>query len=451
MGKKCFPNLEEFKKLIIKCAEKYKAYPSARMIFKEYDNIPKSSITIKNNYNLDISEIINSCNITYEKKKIYSDEQLIEDFIETYNYYNKVPTLDEIYFYKENVNNNISHIRTIIDRFGSYDKLIDKLNLNHNKIKSNKYKEEFLLNELKRFVNEFNKIPIPTDFDKLQGYPSRKTFTNNFGTFNNALKLAGFEPTKLSMKEKINKFMNKDYLISELKRYVKENNKNPRLIDFYKNKEYPSVHYYEKVFSGWNNALIEAGLPINQVLQHDDDFLQSEFNRFFEKHGRIPTYAEFNNSEYPSFWCYQNRFGSWNNAVIAYGYEPNDKDRKYILDDGEVCASSYEFDVSMWLRNNNFKYIRNRDYKDFIDGYKGKMNCDYLIDNGNDKLWYVEIAGFLKNTNFNKFSQEERNYFFKLKYKRKLLKKQPNLNSKIIYSYQLKSTPLPELFSFLFD
>lgn len=455
MGKKYFPNLIEFKKLIIKCADNYKVYPSARMIFKEYDNIPKSNITVKNNYRLDIQNIIDSCNIKYEKKKIcknkYNREQLIDGFMEMYYYFNGVPSNSEANRYKKEINNKIPCIRTIINEFSTLDNLLKELKLIHNKIKNRKYKEEFLLNEIKRFVKEFNRIPISEDFNYLEEYPSRKTFTNNFGTFNNALMLAGFEPTKLTMKEKTDKYMNKEYLISKLKRFTRENNKNPKSKYFdCGNEDYPSRGYYKKVFGSWNNALIEAGLPINQVSHYNDDFLESEFNRFVKEHGRIPIYAEFNNSEYPSFWCYQHRFGSWNKAVAVYGYEPNDKNRKFILDDGEICASSYEFDVSMWLRENNFKYTRNIDYKDFIDGYKGKMNCDYLIDN-NGELWYVEVAGFLSGTDFNKFSQEEKNYFFKLKYKRKLLKRQSNLKHKIIYAYQLKSTPLPELFSFLFD
>lgn len=375
-----------------------------------------------------------------------SPELIIDKFKNLVRELDRIPSSDELSKIK-----GFPSLFTLYKHFDNYDDFVNKCGFSYNKISNGKFKKDFLINEIKRFVEEFNIIPIQTDFENLKGYPSRKTFSNHFKDFNEVIRLAGYEPQNLSQKEYDLKYRNKIYLSGIINDYINKYDKIPTLDELIK--EHNNFHslklLYEQVYGSWNKALIELELPLNQVSRYTDDFLESEFHRFVEKHGRIPTYAEFNNSEYPSFWCYQNRFGSWNKAVVNYGYEPNDENRKYILDDGEICASSYEFDISTWLKSLNIIYDRDVNYIDFIDNYKGKMNCDYVIHH-NNKLWYVEMAGFLRGTDFNKYSDAEKNYFFKLKYKRKLLRRQ-GVNYLIIEPCDLKKKSLEEIFFFLFS
>ena len=72
----------------------------------------------------------------------------------------------------------------------------------------------------------------------------------------------------------------------------------------------------------------------------------------------------------------------------------------YRFNDGERTVSRYEYDFSMFLRNNGFEYgkdyFRNIYYKKLDDKYTGNMNCDYkLIINGHEI--YIELAGILGN------------------------------------------------------
>ncbi len=311
---------------------------------------------------------------------------------------------------------------------------------------SNKYTKDQLLKSIQNFVNEFNRVPISKDFNSLKGYPSRKTFTNHFGNFNDAVRMAGFNPVGMSHKDNKIRYT-KDFWIENINRYHEVFNKTPLQREFDEYMGFGTTKYICDTFGGWHNLLSLCGLKTHTVMKHTDEFLESEFHRFVKEHDRIPRYKEFNNSEYPSFWCYQNRFGSWNKAVEAYGYTPNDVNRKFELEDGEICASSYEFDISNWLKDNEISYIRNVKYKDFIDGYKGKMDCDYKI-NYKGKTWYVEMAGFLRGTDFSKWSKEEKNYFFKLKYKRKLLKRQ-DVNYLIIHANDMKEKCLDDIFYFI--
>lgn len=57
---------------------------------------------------------------------------------------------------------------------------------------------------------------------------------------------------------------NKEFLISELQRFVEENGRNPRQIDIQIKFGYPAAGNYRNYFGSWNNALLEAGFNINR-------------------------------------------------------------------------------------------------------------------------------------------------------------------------------------------
>lgn len=383
--------------------------------------------------------------ISTNASRIYNitKDELVDIFKEIVDDIGHIPS-----YYELDKNDKFPSASIIYKHFNGYSEFITYCGFDSNK-NGFKYKPDFLISELHRFVDEFGRIPITIDFENLEGYPSRKSFSNHFGSFNNALKAAGIEPSKMD-KEMRNAKYTKEFLISEIHRYIDTYGHVPTSDEMDKLEGYPNRQYYRNAFKTWNNALEQAGVPLNSVSHHEDEFLKSEFERFVEKYERIPTYAEFNNSEYPSFWCYQNRFGSWNNAVMAYGYEPNDANRKFILEDGEICCSSYEFDISNYLKSKYICYVRDVNYKDFINTYKGKMNCDYVITYNNE-TWYVEMAGYVpnKNTKWESFSDKEKMYKRKLKYKIKLLNRQ-GLNYKIIYPSDMREKSLDDIFSFLF-
>src|SRR5206468_11774730 len=177
-------------------------------------------------------------------------------------------------------------------------------------------------------------------------------------------------------------------------RFISEFGKQPYSREMDNAKGYPSKHVFERVFGSWNNAIKDAGLKV-RVSQYKEEELDEAFFRFVDIHERPPVLHEFNdNSEYPSFWCYQNRFGSWNKTLIHYGFEPNEGNSgsHYEFENGEVCMSKYEFDVSNWLRKNNISYLRNMPYGDLLGWYEGRKNCDYVIIHNGEWI-FLEIAG----------------------------------------------------------
>ena len=67
----------------------------------------------------------------------------------------------------------------------------------------------------------------------------------------------------------------KEFLISELHRFVEENNRNPKYHDMQSKFGYISGNIYVNNFGSWNKALISAGLKVNQE-QHSGTLIGSE-------------------------------------------------------------------------------------------------------------------------------------------------------------------------------
>ena len=382
--------------------------------------------------------IWNKQNIIDRIKDLYDNNDIKHlSFEKIYNQYDDIPSRDAIRRY-----------------FGSLINLLNECEI----VTLQNKPEEYLLSEIRRFIKEFNRLPLALDFEGKNTYPSRKTYDKYFGSTNDAVIASGYgdcEFIKDGRKTTLNKeklFDNmcikerKIYLINEINDFVSKYNHVPTADELDKHESYHNRGIFESMFGKYNNALREAGVKLNQVSKYDDEFLKQEFLRFVKENNRIPTQLEFNNSEYPSFWCYQSRFGSWNKAVMAYGFEPYDAYKTYYLEDGEKCMSLYEYNISIWLKKNKIEYVRDIPYTQIHDSYEGKMDCDYKIIY-NNKTYYVEMAGFYPRINC-KPSNQEKYYAKKLHYKIRLLK-ESKVNFLIIYREDADEKPLEEIFDFL--
>lgn len=65
---------------------------------------------------------------------------------------------------------------------------------------SKKYTEQELIDELHRFVRENDKIPKAIEMSNKNGYISYQTYANHFGSFNNGVEKAGYEPYQTNEK-----------------------------------------------------------------------------------------------------------------------------------------------------------------------------------------------------------------------------------------------------------
>ena len=107
---------------------------------------------------------------------------------------------------------------------------------------------------------------------------------------------------------------------------------------------------------------------------------------FVKREGRIPTKNEFaNNSFYPDYVTFRDYFGTWNNAIIAAGYEPNERwfcPRNLTAKDGHKCNSFSEIIIDDWLLKNRVFHQREVVYPE------KRYRCDFVISGA-----FVEFFG----------------------------------------------------------
>lgn len=389
-------------------------------------------------------------------------------------YYRERPTKDQVCEYitklrKELRRNlklsdfeNNKHVKKsdIMYYFGSFNKMNKELGFEETgTYRGHSYSNEELLEAVKNFVKENGFVPSAKFIDthsKEYGMPNRKTYNNKFGSWKNVLHECGFD----------NEIENKNYILNDDDKYVLQHD-NP---EFLKNIIFDYIEkygvtptmrqigsyygtdlkvFYKRHFGGYNSCLELLGLTLNQKSEYTEEELDKAFMDFIKEFDRVPTIQDFNKTGRPSFLVYQQRFGSWAETCIHYGYKPNCRNPEFYMDDGERCDSSCEYDISTWLKSKGVKYDRDVPYMEFTSNYKGKMNCDYRFTLDDGTVWYVEMAGFINTYDFSKLtSRAEEIYYFKIRYKEKLFKEN-NLNYKIIKRNDLKTKTMEEIFDFL--
>ena len=157
------------------------------------------------------------------------------------------------------------------------------------------------------------RVPLADDFNKKKGLPSYMTYMNYFGSWNNALKEAGFKPT-------VRKDYTKEELIKILQEFAQELGRTPMQRDLIKYPNLPSIRTFYYHFETWNNALREAGISVIEKKKYNKENLIEILQQLAQELGRTPIIADLKKrSDLPSEKTYQIRFGSWSNALREAG------------------------------------------------------------------------------------------------------------------------------------
>ncbi len=169
-----------------------------------------------------------------------------------------------------------------------------------------KYSDEYLLDSLITFRKEKGRNPTYRDI------AHSSTMVRRFGSWNNSLKLAD-----LDTRDSKNRYSNEE-LLNIMRTFREEKGRNPTTDDFIHNPKYPSFTTYQSHFGSWKDALIKAGLDITEkrrpIYTHEE--LMNYLHDYHKKNGKVPTKADFyNNPDYPSYGPYIFRYGSWSNAL----------------------------------------------------------------------------------------------------------------------------------------
>ncbi|MRX54704.1 hypothetical protein GJU41_12040 [Bacillus idriensis] len=202
--------------------------------------------------------------------------------------------------------------------YGSWDEAISAAGYNPDHYnKFTKWSKEVMISELKRtyeehedlsttFLAEINKTSIPVMAKKL------------FGSYQNALTAAGFNPNEIQRKKSI--WSEQEIKEKLLEAYEREGTLSQKV---FRAKYKKLVGISHRKYNGWFNMLKHFGLSTDEVkTQWRDDEQILEEILLLKNSGTILSHAHVPNSIYLAA---SRRFGSWDEALESAGLSPDDE------------------------------------------------------------------------------------------------------------------------------
>ena len=221
---------------------------------------------------------------------------------------------------------------TAVKAFGSWNNFLLAAGLQPNiEFKVGLTKEEFIV-QLKDLANQLGHTPTKREFDADPDCASADTAVKAFGSWNNFLLTAGFQPNRTP--KKAMRGLTKEELIVQLQVLANRLGRTPIFKEFCADPDCTSTNTVIRHFGSWNNFLLAAGFQPNSTpkkamrgLTKEELIVQLQVlaNRL----GRTPTQKEFDaDPDCASADTAVKAFGSWNNFLLAAGFQPNMKKKK---------------------------------------------------------------------------------------------------------------------------
>jgi len=246
-------------------------------------------------------------------KKLYSDDELLNRLQKFAEELGRPPSQSEM-------DDSGPHAsKTYGNRFGSWNDALEAAGLQTGTNDPNgrpPTSEEDLLADLKSVADIVGETPSEREYSNYGEY-SVKTYCKRFGGWNSALQAAGFEPN-------VEMNLSEETLITALQGFAEKLGRPPTTDEMDRSGPY-TTNSYKRAFGTWNRALRQARLEVHSVWDVSEEDLISELNSLAEELSHVPRKDEMRNQGKWSAAVYQERFGSWNEALRAAGFEPNQR------------------------------------------------------------------------------------------------------------------------------
>jgi hypothetical protein len=260
--------------------------------------------------------------------------------------------------------------------------------------------DDTIINVVTKYINnnftEKDQLPSLKDLYVLCKVPSYSVLKNRFyntENFYNKLSINYYEHNKKAFElDMINKYMSLKNILG----YVPDS----RDVDRASKQD---LCYGMKTYSEHFGSLIEFQKMLGYeptanigLLTTKEDALK-ELKELGISIGRLPTQKDVNECEWlPSATYYAHHFNSYGNALILAGFDENWYNRKVMITPkGNLAFSSYEYDFTVMLENNNFIFKKEDYYKNYINGFLKRLQFDHVIFFNND-IYFIEIFGIME-------------------------------------------------------
>lgn len=205
----------------------------------------------------------------------------------------------------------------IYSKFGDIDSALDAANID--KEEQSLISKEEITAEISRLATD-GTPPTANRMDA-EGAYSARTCGDRFGTWNDAVRAAGYEPLGTSIE------YSDEELLNEIARLAEEFGRPPTTREMIEHGKYTASVYFRR-FDSWNDAVSEAGFiphkerPEGGEQRIPPSELLDEIETVADEVGGRPTTEDMLEYGAYSITPYVRRFGSWNNALEQAGFSP---------------------------------------------------------------------------------------------------------------------------------
>lgn len=202
-----------------------------------------------------------------------------------------------------------------------------------------KYTNAELISKLKA-VAEVTQSPLTKEkFSNFDAAPPVEVVVDRFGSWNDALELAGLEPVGGGQ-------WNKEEIIDCI-REMSDEETAPSTTMLAEDSDAPAISTVQNYFDDWESAVRAAGLEPRRM-QYDRDRIIEQINRFAD--GMIPPEKEeFTERDItPNTSTINNHFDSWEAALDAAGFVYTDEeliDQVRLVGDGDQPPTQFDFNM----------------------------------------------------------------------------------------------------------
>lgn len=318
----------------------------------------------------------------------YTNKELIDILIEFNKKEGRPPRANDF-------KNCLPNTSTFLSRFGKWESVLSAAGLKKGKFRDSAFTNDELISYLVSIYDKYGKVPTNRDLKKYN-LPSNNTYIKHFGSFKNALIIAGLFDLRKDKHQFCNTYTDEE-MLDNLREYMKSKDRIPVHSIIKKELSNPSISAYEKRFYSIFNAFKMIGYDYNA--QKEQDLIELEHDMLFkykllkERLGRVPSSRDIdyyckNDKSIYSMSSYEFHFGSLYELQTLCDFTPTvigrNKSREDLLDD--LLRVSYE--LGRTPSQNDLKYF------DDVASY-----CKYSHEFGS---WNesVRLAGLKPNNEF---------------------------------------------------